>query len=72
MFILIFMCQIKLINFVMFLLHVKYLILVILSQPADRDLVMAVFHLDSEPGKRRLRHVLCGSLSRLVVENVGQ
>ena len=60
------MCQIKLINFVMFLLHVKYLILVILSQPADRDLVMAVGHLS-----RGLRHVLCGSLSLIVVENVG-
>ena len=36
------MCQIKLINFVMFLLHVKYLIQIILSQPTDRDLVFVI------------------------------
>jgi len=48
MFILIFMCQIKLINFVMFLLHVKYLIWIILSQPAGHDLVLKMSHLNFE------------------------
>ena len=48
MFILIFMCQIKLINFVMFLLHVKYLIWIILFQPAVRGLVLIMSHLNSE------------------------